>query len=250
MIPVFFSCEHATCAVPEPWRELFRGHEEAVASEEGWEPGALNLAQGFAIRFRTPLSHGDVTRLLIDLEAAGDDQWSRLSAGLTEVQKGKLRERHARPFLESMHHKIGEALRRDPRVVHVMVHVEALEEGVVRVESPPGDGMAAGHAEEWVRAMLKGPDAMPAVAATMSKISATGRSLHEAYGAERVSLLCLRVSRSYFLEGRPWRWEKAKKRLIDSLAAALAALTPAPECSLSGEDPGCAGIPNRPPEVG
>ena len=67
MTAFLFSCDHATCAVPEPYREIFRGSEEVVASTEGWEPGSLNLAQGFAMKFRTPLVHGDVTRLLIDL---------------------------------------------------------------------------------------------------------------------------------------------------------------------------------------
>ena len=98
MVPLFFSCENATCAVPEAWRELFRGSEELVMSPEGWEPGALNLAQGFAMKFRTPLVHGDVTRLLIDLNAAGDERWSRFSRQLTDAQRVKLVERHETKF--------------------------------------------------------------------------------------------------------------------------------------------------------
>jgi predicted N-formylglutamate amidohydrolase len=57
MIAYLISCDHATCAVPEPYREIFRGSEEVVSSKEGWEPGALNLAQGFAMKFSTPLVH-------------------------------------------------------------------------------------------------------------------------------------------------------------------------------------------------
>lgn len=245
MIPVFFSCEHATCAVPEPWRDLFRGHEEAVASEEGWEPGALNLAQGFASRFRTPLSHGDVTRLLIDLEAEGDARWSRLSSSLTEVQKGKLRDRHERPFREAVHHKVAEALRREPKVVQVLVRVEPLGEGVVRVEALIGDDEARRLAARWVESLRGGADAINAEAFSVPEISSIGRMLRESFDAERVAVITLRVSRSYFLEGRPLRWEKAKKLLIESLYETLSALTPGPECSSSDACPDSAGIPNQ-----
>lgn len=247
MISVFFSCEHATCAVPEPWRDLFRGHEEAVASEEGWEPGALNLAQGFAIRFRTPLSHGDVTRLLIDLEAEGDAQWSRISSSLTDVQKGKLRDRHQRPFRDAVHHKIAEALRRESKVVQVMVRVESLDEGVVRVEALIGDDEARKLANRWVETLRSGTDAINAEAFSVPAISSIGRTLRESFDVERVAVMTLRVSRSYFLEGRPMRWEKAKKRLIEGLHETLSTLTPVPECSSSDACPDSAGTPSQPP---
>jgi hypothetical protein len=236
MTSVFFSCEHATCAVPEPWRELFRGHEEIVSSSEGWEPGALNLAQGFAIRFRTPLSHGDVTRLLIDLEAEGDAQWSRFSSQLTDVQKGKLRDRHQRTFQNSAHHNVAEALRREPFVVQVVVRVEDLGEGIVSIESMEGDETAGRIAGAWAAELKGGIDRMEADSVIVPSVSAIGRFLRQAFGDDRVAVITLRVSRSYFLDGRPWRWEKAKKRLIDSLASTLNGLTPAPECSSSAGD--------------
>ena len=94
MTAFLFSCDNATCAVPEAYREIFRGSEEVVASTEGWEPGSLNLAQGFAMKFRTPLVHGDVTRLLIDFGNDGDARWSRFSLKLpetTRVKHGSLR---------------------------------------------------------------------------------------------------------------------------------------------------------------
>lgn len=236
MIPVFFSCEHATCAVPEPWREVFRGQEEAVASMEGWEPGALNLAQGFAIKFRTPLVHGDVTRLLIDLEAEGDSQWSRFSSTLTEVQKGKLQDRHRRPFHDGIHNRIAEALKRDQLALLVIIHVEALDEGLVRVEVVEGDDTAKRFANGWVEALRSGAERLSAEAVGVPSLSTCGMSVRQDFGVDRVGVMTLRVSQSFFLEGRPWRWEKAKKRLIDSLSETVAALTPGPECSSSVGD--------------
>ena len=46
------SCEPATSAIPEWHREVFRGHEDVVTSQEGWSPGSLNLAQAFATKLR------------------------------------------------------------------------------------------------------------------------------------------------------------------------------------------------------
>ncbi|OYV07183.1 MAG: hypothetical protein CFE26_02370 [Verrucomicrobiales bacterium VVV1] len=235
MIPVFFSCEHATCAVPEPWRELFRGHEEAVASAEGWEPGALNLAQGFAIKFRTPLAHGDVTRLLIDLEATDDAKWSRFSSTLTDVQRSKLMDRHERPFREAVRSKVAEALRRGPLAVQVLVHAVAPEEGAVVIEVIEGDEFAGKLAAEWCRALGQGADKVKASVQRVPEVSAVGMSLRQTYDPSKLAVMVLRVSSTYFLEGRPVRWEKAKKRLIDSLTEAVEVFSRAPESSSSPE---------------
>ncbi len=71
MTVLLFSCDYATCAVPEAYRELFHGAEDIVTSPEGWDPGALNLAQGFSIKFRTPMIHGQYTRLPDLIPATG-----------------------------------------------------------------------------------------------------------------------------------------------------------------------------------
>ena len=129
MSAYLFSCEHANCAVPEAYRELFRGSEEVVGSEEGWEPGSLNLAQAFSMKFRTPLVHGDVTRLLIDLEKDGDARWSRFSMRLPEATRAKVADRHERPFRASLLQRIAEDLRR-----HAVV---LLMDGVHHLVDPP-----------------------------------------------------------------------------------------------------------------
>ncbi|RYG57345.1 MAG: N-formylglutamate amidohydrolase, partial [Alphaproteobacteria bacterium] len=120
MIACLFSCEHATCAVPEAFRETFRGSEETVASTKGWDPGALNLAQGFSMKFRTPLVHGDVTRLLIDLNEEGDLRWSDFSGKLPEATRAKLVDRHERPYRMALNSRIAEDLTRHQKLVHLM----------------------------------------------------------------------------------------------------------------------------------
>lgn len=220
MIASLFSCEYATCAVPEAYREVVRGAEDRVASPEGWDPGALNLGQGFAMKFRTPLVHGDVTRLLIDFERDGDARWSSLSGKLPEAVRAKLIDRHERPYRLTLSQRIAEDLRRHDAVVHVRVRTVFGEGEGVSLETGVGAALAEGIARAWrgrlvaggvdVRQLteVRGPDLADQLAKT--------------YGVERYAAVGLKVSQSFFLEGRPLRWDTVKKLLLESLAAVLA----------------------------
>jgi hypothetical protein len=221
MIAAIFSCEHATCAVPEAHRELFRGAEERVTSVEGWDPGALNLAQGFAMKFRTPLVHGDVTRLLIDLEQDGDARWSSLSAGLPEATRLKLIDRHERPYRQMLQQRIEEDLRRHSALMHVRVRTVAEETGQILLEVPKGSVLAAEIAGAW-RGRLAAAGLDVRLWDDVEGPSLTDHLAGE-YPAERYAPIGLKVAQSFFLEGKPLRWETVKKNLLDSLTAVLAA---------------------------
>lgn len=217
MTAFLFSCDYATCAVPEAYRELFRGSEEEVASTTGWEPGALNLAQGFAMKFRTPLVHADVTRLLIDFQKDGEDRWSRFSLKLPEAIRLKLVDRHERPYRTQLKQRIAEDLRRHTALLHVMIHTDPTTNGMVLLETPVGAELAEKFSNAW-RARL--------VAAELDvrqvkgvAIHPLGSALSETFPASQYAQVKLSVSQSFFLEGRPWRWETLKKLLLVSLTA-------------------------------
>ncbi|BCU76985.1 hypothetical protein [Luteolibacter sp. LG18] len=236
MVPLLFSCENATCAIPEAWRDLFRGSEEIVASTEGWEPGALNLAQGFAMKFRTPLVYGDVTRLLIDLDAAGDARWSRFSSQLTDAQHTKLVERHETKHHDMLVAQITEAIRRDPQVVHVMIHTTPDEDAVVALEAHEDDASGTAWATAWSSAIRKADEPLRVETRSVPVMPAGAASLRLFFGSAAYAAIVLRVSQSFFLENRPWRWEKLKKHLIDTLVATARELTVSQE---SPSSPGC-----------
>lgn len=220
MTAYLFSCEHATCAVPEAYREIFRDSEDVVASAEGWEPGSLNLAQGFAMKFRTPLVHGGVTRLLIDLERDGEDKWSRFSIKLPEATRAKILERIEKAYREQLTGRIQEDLRRHSRVLHVMVHTDAETDSRVTLESPVGGSLAEGIAAAW-RQRLNVND-LDVRHFRNSDMLALGDSLCRQYPSDQYALIRLKVSQSFFLEGRPWRWEVLKKHLLETLPSAVA----------------------------
>lgn len=219
MTALLFSCENATCAVPEAYREIFRGSEEVVTSAEGWEPGALNLAQAFSMRFRTPLVHGDVTRLLIDLGKDGDERWSRFSTKLPEATLVKVADRHERPFRTMLVQRVGEDLRRHEAVLHVVIHTDAGTDGRVTLETPAGGVLAEKLAEVW-RARLIAED-LDVRYFRNSESDAPGMKLSADFPADRYARIKLTVSQSFFLEGRPWRWETLKEHLLTSLSQTI-----------------------------
>ncbi|MEO6477241.1 hypothetical protein [Luteolibacter sp.] len=231
MTALLFSCENATCAVPEAYREIFRGSEDLLTSKRGWEPGSLNLAQGFAMKFRTPLVHGDVTRLLIDFEQDGDARWSEFSLKLPETTRLKVVDRHERPYRLSLNQRIAEDLRRHDMVLHVMIHTDSATDGLVLLETPAGGDLAEKFARAW-RAHLAAAE-VDVRQVSGSGTTPLGASLTKEFPANRYAQIRLSVSQTFFLEGRPWRWETLKKLLLESLARVVAEVTPvsAPECS-------------------
>ncbi|MGL5016968.1 MAG: hypothetical protein ACRDBP_02460 [Luteolibacter sp.] len=218
MTAFLFSCNYATCAVPEAYREIFRGFEERVGSIAGWEPGALNLAQGFAMRFRTPLVHGDVTRLLIDFEHDGEARWSEFSLKLPEATRVKLVDRHERPYRTTLRQRIAEDLRRHDALLHVMIHTDPKTDGLVLLETPVGGDLAEKFSTAWRARLVAAEVDVRQVKAV--PISDLGAELAAAFPTTRYAQVKLSVSQSYFLEGRPLRWETVKKVLLESLVAA------------------------------
>jgi hypothetical protein len=217
MTAFLFSCDNATCAVPEAYREIFRGSEDIVGSTEGWEPGALNLAQGFSMKFRTPLVHGDVTRLLIDLQQDGAARWSRFSLKLPEATLVKVADRHERPYRTMLNQRIAEDLRRHDALVHVMVHTDSATDGLVVLETPVGAELAERFAGAWRTRLVAADIDVRQVSGV--GLGPLGTALAEKFPASQYALVKLSVSQTFFLEGRPLRWETLKKLLLESLAA-------------------------------
>jgi hypothetical protein len=195
-----------------------------VGSSEGWEPGSLNLAQSFSMKFRTPLVHGDVTRLLIDLGKDGDERWSRFSMKLPETTRAKVADRHEKPFRTQLWQRIREDLRRHDVVLHVMIHMDAATDGRVVLETPEGAELAGKFAAAW-RARLMRED-LDVRCFSNAESEPLGEALSRDFPADQYAQIRLSVSQSFFLEGRPWRWETLKKLLLESLAQAVADVGP------------------------
>lgn len=217
MTSFLITCSNATCAIPEAQREFFKGSEDLVTSTEGWEPGALNLAQGLAMKFSTPLIHGDVTRLLIDFNEAGDKRWSKISIKLPEATRAKLVDRHEKKFRQAIENRMEEDLKRNDHVLHLIIHTAPIADGKITFEHA-GTPTAGKISDIAVKAL-------PSSEVDSSSRPLTGKTpftnwMLEKYPSEKYGIIRITVSQSFFLKSLPMRWETIKKAIIQSLVDA------------------------------
>lgn len=217
MTSFLITCSNATCAIPEANRELFKGSEDLVTSSEGWEPGALNLAQGLSMKLSTPLIHGDVTRLLIDLNESGDSRWSEISSKLPEATRAKLVERHEKKFRQAIENRIEEDLKRNEHVIHLVIHTAPIADGKIALEYA-GTSLAAEISDSIIATL-------PATEVDSSSNPAIEKNpfmetMLEQYPAEKYGIIRITVSQSFFLKSIPMRWETIKKSLIAAISSA------------------------------
>ena len=118
------TCEHAGNRVPREHRHLFAGADDVLASHEGWDPGALQLAQLFARRLGLPLHETCWTRLLVEANRAPTNPriWSRFTRDLPRDERRRILETYWRPHREDVAAAVAAAIADAGRVVHVAVH--------------------------------------------------------------------------------------------------------------------------------
>ncbi|MGE9271564.1 MAG: hypothetical protein ACQKBU_12235 [Verrucomicrobiales bacterium] len=217
MITYIPTCETAVSTVPEWHRAIFKGKEAEVTSSEGWSPGALNLAQGIAMKLHAPLIHSDVTRLLIDLSQHPEDhsRWSKFSRELNDDQKGKLDRRSKLAFLESIETRISDAIRRQENTIHLSIDTRTdLEANEIHFEFDSRRELEASVVEQWASSLKEAlPDFKIHRSAPPTRcLSSYLREKHPELGSFKLS-----VSQSAFLEGKPIPWVKLKNALANHI---------------------------------
>lgn len=210
------TCETAVSAVPEWHRALFSGHEETLHSARGWSPGALNLAQGFAIKLHAPLLHNEVTQLLIKLSCHPDDEarWSEDVIILTPQLREKIESRHQTPFLSSLRQRIQSAFTQERLPVHLSCDTADIASPLaVEFEFDPRRDAEAELVTRW-EARLR--EVLPDI--QTGHRSAPSRSLGSYLREQFPELASIRLiaASSSFLSSQPVPWATLKKHLIDT----------------------------------
>ncbi|MFK7849959.1 MAG: hypothetical protein AB8D78_03175 [Akkermansiaceae bacterium] len=216
MASFLITCCNATCAIPEAQRELFKGSEDLVTSPEGWEPGSLNLAQGLAMKLSTPLIHGDVTRLLINLEEVGDKQWSRFSKKIPEGSRSRLGDRHNQKFKHAIKGRLEEDFKRNDLIIHLDIHTAPIAEGKILFEYT-GDSSAKTFVEKVISSMPE--KELDLEACSLTKPNGLTKWLLNEDHDGSLGIIRITVSQTFFLKSIPLRWETVKKSLIKSIAS-------------------------------
>ncbi len=216
MPSILITCPNATCAIPEAHRELFKDSEDLVTSTEGWEPGSLNLAQGLAMKFSTPLIHGEVSRLLIDLEQDGNKRWSKISSKLPEATRIKLVNRQQDKFRNTIEARLNEDFKRHDSVIHLDIHTAPIADGKIIMEHIASP-LAQKIADNTVK-LLPSNEVDSSSLPLMDK-TPFNRWLLESFPSEKYGFIRITISQSFFMRSIPMRWETIKKSLIQALVS-------------------------------
>lgn len=230
-LPLVLTCEHATCAVPEAFRELFQGEDDTLTSHRGWDPGALNLAQHLSREFRTPLLHGEITRLLVELNRSPGHPgiFSEFAMRLPESRREGLLKRHYQSYLETLRARIADPLTRHPTVLHLSVHTFTRDHGGSRrstdigVLFDPGRPAEAAFAQCWLRALRAAASGLTIDANLPYSGTDDGLTtlLRGEFPAEAYLGIELEVCQSCFLDGAPVRWDAVRKLVASTLREAI-----------------------------
>ncbi len=214
------TCSYATCAIPEAQREIFRGQEELLTSEKGWEPGALNLAQGLAMKLSSPLIHGEVSRLLIDLEMTGEERWSEFTKKIPQPARSRVTDRIVNKFEHQIENRLVEDLRRNDSIIHFLIHTAPIEDGKIIFEHGPSKPSAP--LAKAIIAKLPMDEILTELRATDPR-SALINWVGSLTPPNCYHPLRIVVSQSFFLNSTPMRWDTLKKALITATSAATLA---------------------------
>lgn len=224
-IPLIFSCEHATCTIPEAFKETLRHDTDLITSPKGWDLGSLNLAQALAMKFRTPLVHCEISRLIIDcyLQEENPERWSTVSHKLSEAQRDKLHDRQLVPHLTTLRQRITTELERNDSVAHVSVHTfdpsehPDLHVSLLFSEGKVGESTLALAWQENIRQALPELKVRPNEKFYPDQTKTLLDTFRGEWSSDRYLGLEIQVSNQMFLEGAPLRWDKVKAALIDAL---------------------------------
>lgn len=118
------SCEHGGNRIPAPYRRLFRGQQELLASHEAYDPGALVMARALAAALAGELVYSTTSRLLIDLNrsAGHPRRYSAITRAAPASVREAIAERYYRPYWTEVEGFVKQAVTHGRRVIHVSSH--------------------------------------------------------------------------------------------------------------------------------
>jgi len=126
MDALILSCEHGGNRIPRELAPHFASlaAKKALASHQGYDLGALEVARTLARHFRVPLIYSTVSRLVVDLNRTlrHPKLFSELVRDLPPGARARIIDRYYTPHRARVDGSIRAALDDGMRVVHVGVH--------------------------------------------------------------------------------------------------------------------------------
>ena len=118
------SCEHAVATVPTAYGEHFAASEARLASHEGYDIGAIEIARHLGRAFDVPVFASSVSRLVAD---ANRSPGHRRVHGvelrdLPAAERRAILDAYHTPHREAVQHRVEQAVSAGARVLHLAVH--------------------------------------------------------------------------------------------------------------------------------
>ena len=132
---LILTCEHGGNEIPEEYAHLFQNAAEVLQTHEGWDPGALELAQYLSKKLNAPLFYSTTSRLLIELNRTLDwpGSWSAYTKELFQKDKEDIVNRYYIPYREEVETVLRAYVEAGKKTLHLSVHsCTPVLNGVVR----------------------------------------------------------------------------------------------------------------------
>ncbi|MBA2654290.1 MAG: N-formylglutamate amidohydrolase [Gammaproteobacteria bacterium] len=120
---IFITCEHGGNEIPLEFDYLFENAHSILLSHEGWDIGALQLANAFFAIADFDI-YSTVSRLVVDLNRSPHHPklFSSFTQPLTKQEKTHILAQYYYPYRTTVLNAIGDKISRNEKVVHLSVH--------------------------------------------------------------------------------------------------------------------------------
>lgn len=228
MIPaIILSCEHASNHVPGKYQVLFADAEADIQSHRGWDPGALELARQLQALSHMPVLHGEVTRLLIEINRSVDNPelWSEYTTHLSQKEKRSLIDTYYHPYLLQLSNRIKSTIHSGQHALHVSVHSftpvwhEKPRTVDIGILFDPQRTEESNYAHAWIDALKEALPALRIIPNAPYAGTDDGLTtiLRKQFSPDKYSGIEIEVSQALFAHPE---WEQQKNTIADTLAKA------------------------------
>jgi len=123
MLPII-SCEHASNRIPETLSHLFSSEDELLASHQGFDIGARQLAEFLSTSLEAPLHLAPYSRLVVDCNRSLGHPalFSMFTRPLPPLERETILFRHYHPYRQAVLQSVLDTVQQAGAALHIGVH--------------------------------------------------------------------------------------------------------------------------------
>lgn len=121
---VIVTCEHGGNYVPPEYQALFEPHKTILETHQGYDPGALPMAEKFAQTCADDFFYSTNCRLLIDLNRSlhHRNSFSFITGSLPSAAKETIIQNYFHPYRDTVAETMRAWIQKNFKIIHLSVH--------------------------------------------------------------------------------------------------------------------------------